>query len=199
MIRTEFSCDKYSPENLLNFDEYYIQTEKLFFDFAYKSDMDERRAHEIGWSKQRIYTFLTYKNVLDSFDYIFYNDADIKIEASDIYELCKVLEIKNKGKRTSFINIPYVLKIKKQILDDSFGSHILPIEIIKDNIDIDKLIYEPVKIENKIKRKFASDWILRKILMNRDYTEIRGESCNTKHYINSAEFYEYDSRKINLN
>ena len=198
-IRAEFNCNKYSPQSLMDFEDSYIQAERLFFDLVYKSNMDERRAHEIGWSKQKIYTFLTYRNILETFDYIFYNDADIKIEASDIYELCKALEIKNKEGETSFINIPYVLKINKEILDASFGSHIIPIELVKDNVDIDKLIYEQLKIDDKIERKFAPDWILRKILLNRGYREIRGESCNTKHYINSVQFYEYDSRKINFN
>jgi hypothetical protein len=192
-LRDSFDCGKYSQKNLFDFTNRVSQVEQLFFDAIYTERMDERRAHEIGWSKQKIHNFINRTEVLENFDYIFYNDADIRIDANDVYELCKVLEIK----QDSFINIPYVLKIEKQVVDGSFGSFILSTKLLYNMQDVTVNLYDTYEEEDKIFRKQAPDWALRKILLKSGYTEIRGESCHTQHYINGINYYDYDSRKLN--
>jgi len=200
-LRTVFDCEDYKQEKLFDFEKYPIQVERLFFDTVYRDTMNEKRAHEIAWSKQRIFAYTTFKHVLDRFDYIFYNDADIKIDAKDIHELCKVLEVRNFDETIypSFINIPYVIKLKKQIVSDSFGSFIIPTKVIEDVAHVEKSLYEIYEQDGKFYRKNAPDWILRQQLIREGYKEIRGESCNTKHYINDNKYYEFDAGKLTFN
>jgi hypothetical protein len=193
------SCTECPEENLFNFETYNIQVTKLPFDAIYKENMNEKNAHEVGWAKQRIYMFMNIKKVLTSFDYIFYIDADIKIDANDIYKLCKILERKNKEIIPYIINIPYIIKSKKQVMSDSFGCFILPIKILNNIIDITQNLYEVINDGEKLYRRYAPDWILRKLLLREGCKEIRGDSCNTKHYLNNTNFYEFDSNKITFN
>jgi len=198
-LQNIFKCQDCPEDNLFNFKKYNMQVVKLPFDAVYNENMNERRFHEIAWSKQRIYMFMKIKKVLDSFDYIFYNDSDIQIDANDIYELCKILERKNNKIVSHIVNVPYIIKAKKQVVIDSFGCFILPTEILNNIIDITPLLYEVIDNNGKLYRRYDPDWILRKLLIREGCKEIRGDSCNTKHYLNNNNFYEFDSNKITFN
>jgi len=194
-LRKVFNCNENNLENLFDFNN-IIQIKKL--DTNFSNNIDELRAHEISFCKQKIHTFITLENVYNNFDYIFYNDADIRIDANDIVELCKVLESKNKDEQHYFVNIPYVLKITKQVVEDSLGSYILPKSIVKQSEYILDKIYETYQKDDLIYRKGAPDWIIRKQLLLHEYNEIRGDSCHTQHYLSNENYYEYDSRRISF-
>ena len=195
-LRSIFPCDGIPEDNIFDF-KYNIHSMKLPFDSVYTSNMDERRAHEIAWCKQRMYMFMN--KASEFFDYIIYNDADIKIDAKDVYDQCRILNNKNKGYKNRFINIPYVIKITKQVVSDSFGSFILPSTIFEFINDLTPNLYEVIEDEGVLHRRYAPDWILRKLLVNEGCVEIRGESFNTKHYISNVGYYEFDSSKVTYN
>lgn len=198
-LQNIFNCKECPEENLFNFEMYNIQIAKLPFDAVYKKNMNERSSHEIAWAKQRLYMFMNIKKVINSFDYIFYTDADIKVDANDIYELCNILERKNKEIVSYIVNIPYVIKTKKQVVADSFGCFILPTQILNNIIDITSLLYEVIDDGKNLYRRYDPDWILRKLLIREGCKEVRGDSCNTKHYLDNKSFYEFDSNRITFN
>jgi hypothetical protein len=201
-LRSIFNCEGFSYENFFNFSNSTIQVERLFFDLHEKYNLNSRREHEISWGKKKIFTFMCFKQVYKEFDYIVYIDSDTRIDSKDVYECCKVLQLKNKGRdreNNYFINIPYILKDKKIVVDDSFGAYILPCDSIHLLEDIIESIYEyNVNNQGIYFRRFLPDWIIRQKILKKGLVEIRGESCNTKHYINSFSYYEYDSRKITI-
>jgi hypothetical protein len=199
-ISKRFMCSDYTKGCMFEFENSsQIQVECLPFYSVYKEEMNEKRAHEIAWSKQIIYQYMTYEKVIDYSDYIFYNDADIQIESKDVYELCKMLDRKNTKEKIHFVNIPYVIKNMNNVVYDSFGSFILPASLLTDMPRIASDLYEVVRCEdNKLYRRYAPDWILRKLLLNEGFTEIRGESCNTKHYTSNSNYLEFTSTKIHL-
>jgi hypothetical protein len=193
LIKNTYSLEGTSLFNL----DHNLHIEKL--NFEYTEEMDERRAHEIAFAKQKIFIYSMFKNTVEQFDYIFYNDADIKIDSKDVYELCQILEVKNKQEQLHFANIPYVIKLTKKVVYDSFGSYILPTKILPYMESAIKDIYTTfINDDSKVCRRYAPDWVLRQSLLRTSFQEIRAESCNTKHYLNNEEYYEFDSTKVNF-
>ena len=194
VLRDMFLCNTYSQEALFNFDN-ETQVERLFFDIVYNSDMDNKDVYELAWAKQKIFSFMTFKKVYESFDYILYTDPSIKLDSKDIYELCQVLKAKNK-EQPHFINIPHVDTIQKKVIQDSFESYILPTYLIPSITYMEKSLYELVQKDGKLSVNKPSDWILRQQLLVDGYVEVRGESCNTRHYFNPNQYYEFDANKL---
>jgi hypothetical protein len=191
-LRTIYG-DNTTQTQLFDLDNQF-QIEKL--NLVFPENIDELRAHEISKSKQIIYTFMCFKKIVNQYDYVFYNDADIRIDARDIYECCKVLELKNNINDTYFFNIPYVLKLTRELVEESFGSFILPSSITAYTSHIIERIYKTYEKDNIIYREGAPDWIIRQLLLKSGYKEIRGESCHTQHYISQNKYYTHDSRKL---
>ncbi len=197
-LKTEFECIDNTSEHLFNFKDAKFHVEQLFFDLVYKQNMNEKRAHEIAWAKMKIHTYLDFKQIEDSFDYIIYNDSDIRLDSCDIKEVCKFLTKWNKTDKKYFANIPYILKDKNVVVDDSFGSFVIPTSVLPLLKNIIPNIYQTYEQNDIIYRKYAPDWFIRQELLNRNCSEIRAESCNTKHYINSNNYLEYESRIVNI-
>ena len=133
-LKHYFNCPISTDESLFNFNDYKMKIERLYFHF--KDNMNDYMTHEIAWAKEKLFSYICFDKILNTFDFIVYNDADLKIDSNDIYELCKILEVKNKKTDDKyFVNIPYVLKDKKYIIDSSFGSYIIPTSILKQFSD----------------------------------------------------------------
>jgi hypothetical protein len=159
---------------------------------TFEKQLNEIRAHEIAQGKSYLLNYCSELLDLIDIDYLFYTDADIKIDSKDVVELCKALE----HKENTFINIPYALRDVKGVSPKSFGCYIIPKYIILDNPYLYRCIYDIEEKDGILYRIGAPDVNLRDELLRLGYNEIFATSCNTKHYLNNINYIEYESNRI---